>query len=127
MNNDPESRRSQEFNVDCAATLIAPNFAITAHHCFCEGALKSGFRVTISGETRKVIATHFPDSYCKFNCKKQSPNKCDMAIIELDTPVITKPIKVYNGTDEVGKTITFVGWGVTGTANNITSRKCDNG
>ena len=74
------------------------------------------------------------DSYenpdCKFKCGKDGPNKCDVAVVKLDSPVTTAamtPYPVYNRSDELGKRVQIVGWGVTGTANNVSKHDCNNG
>ena len=108
--------------------MISQNHVITAAHCF-EGGRKQGFTVKGYSWKRKAKATHFnPD--CQFHLLNDGPNRCDVAIVELETKEDDAPVTavpVYNGSDEEGKTLTFFGWGVTGTADKISKRDCNDG
>lgn len=44
------------------------------------------------------------------------PVGADVALLVLDTPSSVTPTPVYDNNDEVGKTITIIGWGDSKTA-----------
>ena len=143
----PGKPGSRRFNVECAATMISREHLVTAAHCLCDddasstadGARlrttpglwveKQHYPVTVAGEKHTVVASYLNQA-CKFKCSKDGPNRCDVAVLKLARPVVTSamtPYPVYNRSDEVGKRVQMVGWGVTGTANNISKRDCNNG
>ena len=143
----PGKPGSRRFNVECAATMISREHLVTAAHCLCDDDASSAadgarlrttpdlwvekqhYPVTVAGEKHTVVASYLnPD--CHFRCNKDGPNRCDVAVLKLARPVVTSamtPYPVYNRSDEVGKRVQMVGWGVTGTANNISKRDCNNG
>jgi hypothetical protein len=113
INPGGNSRRSanhsaEDFNVECAGTMISPKHAITAAHCFEDGARKHGFNVRVNGERCKAAATHF-NPHCVFRLHNDGPNRCDTAIVELDEAVATTYMPVYQWDDETGKHMTIYG------------------
>ncbi len=93
-----------------ACTLIHPRWVITAAHV---GAGVSPFHRTIRfGDQdylveRVVLHPTWGGG--------ESLKTIDMALLKLASPVTgIKPAKLYQKTDEVGKTVLFVGWGDTG-------------
>lgn len=93
---------------DCPATLIAPNWAITAGHCaeaprIQEGVANGGFAVEIAGAANMIdrVVRH-PQS--------------DVALLRLSSAVTNaRPALLYAGADEVGQVVSLLGWGDTGT------------
>lgn len=117
---------TSSFNVECAGTMITKKHAITAAHCFEDGARQKGFKVKVNGQRLSVVATHF-NPKCKFNLKKDGPNQCDTAIVELSDDADITPMPVYHWDDEAGKHMDIYGWGVTGSAATISAKDCDDG
>jgi len=87
-------------------TLIAPQWVLTAAHVT-KGS--SSPTVDFDGQQYKIAAKFiFP------NWEDMGPN--DIGLIKLEQPVPgVQPIPVYQGSDEVGRQVTFVGRGGTGT------------
>merc|ERR1712000_579744 len=52
---------------------------------------------------------------------------CDVAIVELDGEVNVEAIPVYQWDDEQGKHMDIYGWGVTGRADKIKAKACNEG
>lgn len=93
---------------DCPATLIAPNWAITAGHCaeaprIQEGVASGGFGVVIAGAANVVdrVVRH---------------PRSDVALLHLSSSVTdVQPAELYSAANEVGQVVSLLGWGDTGT------------
>lgn len=104
-------------NKICIATLISEQWAITAGHCTEETPLgemmNSGveYSVSIDGEDYAVEELVIHPSYKH----PQQSESVDLALLKLDRPVEgISPIKLYHDLDEMGKVVSFVGWGFSG-------------
>jgi hypothetical protein len=94
---------------DCPATLIAPQWAVTAGHCsqaprIREALSAGGYQVEIAGRENVIdrIVVH--------------PGGVDIALLHLGNAVThVVPIALYSTSDEVGRVVDMVGWGDTGT------------
>jgi len=113
---------------NCAATLVDSTHAVTAAHCFSNNALPAPFTVTINGSTYTV------DKVIKNVCWRDecdAPNSADLAVVRLSTAVTgVTAYSRYSSSDEVGQTLTLIGWGDFGPAGatpaGCESTTCDN-
>jgi len=129
--------RRSRYKVDCHATMIQRDMAVTARHCFCHKgndiAYNSGFYVWVAGEKIKVKRT-WVHSKCPWSCDfPGTRNQCDLAIIELEKKakhVGLNPLNIYNPAKhglEVGKSFEMVGYGATGPVDRMSARQCKAG
>jgi secreted trypsin-like serine protease len=100
---------------DCLATLITPQYAITAAHCTEAKQLttqigigKPGFLVQIGGREAKIIEV----------IRHQAMDTGftpDVALLRLSAPILkVRPIPVMREQSEVGQLVVMPGWGRTG-------------
>ncbi len=91
---------------DCMATLIHPLWLITAAHCAVE--MPTSASLMIGGVWYPVATVRIPSHW--------DDDVDDIALIELVEPVAdVAPILVYEGNEEVGQVVWFVGRGDTST------------
>lgn len=102
---------------ECVATLIAPEWMITARHCtegprFIERVNAGGTEIEFTNDRKAVV-----DGIVRM----QGGPGNDVALLHLAQPITdVAPIPIYDGRDEQGKVLRFVGWGDTG--NGVTGR-----
>ena len=90
-----------------AGTLIAPQWVLTAAHV--AAGMRKDATITFAGVEHAIERTVVHPRW-----REMGP--ADIALVKLARPVKgVRPIAIYQGRDEAGKTIVFVGNGGTGT------------
>lgn len=106
-------RRNELGHRRCIATLIDPQWAVTAAHCIgadipaATSAGAPGHKVEIAGREAVIaqVISH----------PRAAGSRADVALLRLRTPVTdVKPIPIYRGSDEVDRVVALPGWGSTG-------------
>jgi hypothetical protein len=146
---------------DCVGTLIAPGWGITAAHCFEDmfpgfnGVLEGGkplalenegHLINVAGQTTRitsiipapglgrVMISANADGTLSLDLSEANVTG-DVILLKFSTEIVdVAPIPLYGGRDEVGQTITLLGWGSFGTGdvglvevvNDGTFRKTEN-
>ena len=123
---DPEHGALQDCGCSCGATMIAPNWAITAAHCFAQGPTKlDGKVLQFRGRERRVDRVFLHPCGLEANDRidrgqDNIPNK-DVALIQFTDAVETDsaicPLYPLSFGSERGKRVTIVGTGLSGVAN----------
>lgn len=119
---------------DCVATVVDPQWAITAAHCsaslYIQDFERNPYRVTIAGLENVVTDVVIPEEFGTFEVIRDvdgnfidfdfDPDELDLsydiALMRLrdDVDHVT-PIDIYRDDDEVGQIVTLLGWGNFGT------------
>ena len=98
---------------ECVATLIAPQWAITAAHCTEDPALdrlagSSGYPVMVNNQKRLINKVVRHEA-----AEQEQPS--DFALLHFSEAITdTQPISLYTENNETGKTVFIPGWGDTG-------------
>ncbi|MDX1491496.1 MAG: trypsin-like serine protease [Pseudohongiellaceae bacterium] len=105
----------------CVATLIAPQWALTAAHCVEETGIQrnlesdAGFHVSIAREQIGIEAAILHPNYQYRYSIDNGELEVDLALLRLERAVETvRPLSLYAGTDELEQVATFLGWGYFG-------------
>jgi hypothetical protein len=107
--------RTKAGHKECIATVISPNWAITAAHCARDKRLLAGatsggrgYSVEVAGKSASIDRViHHPGTGAG-----RAP---DVALLRFTSPVThVAPVSLYRGRDELGRTVVMPGWGGTG-------------
>ena len=100
----------------CTGTVIAPRVVVTAAHCLAEpGTTASGIRFALGPDANspstviRVKRIQYHPQYDAQNIK----NDIGVVILASDAPVTPVPLNTSMPSSWVGKSLTFVGYGVT--------------
>lgn len=92
---------------DCVGTLIHESWLLTVAHCAVD--LNVGATLQVGGGAHEVAEVVIHPQW-------RDEDAFDIALVRFSEPVAgVVPYLVYRGSDEMGKTITLVGRGITGT------------
>ncbi|MEO0869486.1 MAG: trypsin-like serine protease [Cyanobacteria bacterium J06642_11] len=119
---------------DCVATVVDPQWAMTAAHClaslYAQDFERNPYRVTIAGLENVVTDVVVPEEFGTFEVIRDvdgnfinfdfDPDELDLsydvALMRLrDNVDHVTPIDIYRDDDEVGQIVTLLGWGNFGT------------
>jgi len=115
----PLSQQGQR--IVCVATLVAPQWALTAAHCVEETPIQAtladgdAYPVVINRQVHAIDAMHQHPGWPGGSSARLQPQQTDLALLHLATPASASAVlSLYRGDQELAQAMTFLGWGFTG-------------
>ncbi len=105
----------------CVATLVAPQWALTAAHCVAETPIREtladgrNYAVEINRQAHAIDALHLHPGWPGDTPARLQPQQIDLALLHLATPAsAAAALAPYRGDSEMAQAMIFLGWGYTG-------------
>lgn len=105
----------------CVATVIAPQWALTAAHCVAETPVQAtladgaAYAVEIDRQAHDIDAVYLHPGWPGDTSARLQPQQIDLALLHLTPPVsVAAVLDPYRGDRELARAMTFLGWGFTG-------------